>query len=305
MSQPPRLCAVGHVVPRAHLDGALEDPTHAESCLGCRPALADEDGHQLVCRWHGRRQRWAIAAAPDLVAHLRDHLQPGAASDDKVRGSRTPPAPISLAALAAADDLHAKLAGWVLVVLEERPDLHGPDWAGSLVVPRQRTRTRDGEVVYRDPRVVGVRGPMHDAHIETCTGCSCIHVKHAAGPHLRRCQRCPGCIPSGSAATIALARWLLTHLEWCLAQPWAAVFVTEIPAAVTTVRARWPIEERPARVPVPCPACGQRTLVRHAPKWAEAPITVACDRIECGHIVPETRYEHLTRLVQYMGRAAG
>lgn len=102
MTQTPRPCSVGHVVPRAHLDGALDDPTHAETCLGCRTALADDDAGVLVCRWHKRRQRWALAAAPDLVAHLRDHLRPGSVSEDKVRGSRTPPAPSSTATPSAA-----------------------------------------------------------------------------------------------------------------------------------------------------------------------------------------------------------
>ena len=196
-----RPCAVDHTIRGAHLDGALEDPQHADQCLGCQPALADEDAGWVVCSWHGRRQRWAIAAAPDLVAHLRDHLQPGSASDDRVRGTRTPPAPLNLDPLDAADYLHAELAAWVQDVLDQRTDLHAPSWAGGDIRPASR------------------RTNAKDRHRAGCAGCSCFHLPGSCGPHRARCVRCAGCATAYDPArvvgvrdvdaTITLARWML------------------------------------------------------------------------------------------------
>ena len=249
------LCSVDHVVPGRHLDGCPVD-----GCSGCWPALA-LDGLQ-VCGWHARRTRWAIAQAPDVVGHLREHVEPGSATGDRVGGSRTPPEPLSLDAVAAADDLHAALASWVLLVLEEHPDrLDGPGWQGSAVRPASKRRVL-GEVVYQASRVVGLRGDT-------------------AGD---------------TAPTRRLATWLLRHLDWALAQPWALELATEMPEQISRLHAAWPTSEHATRLGLPCPGCGLLTLVRWAPRWQGAPVTIACERIACAAVVPEEKYPWLARL---------
>lgn len=245
-------CASGCTIRGEHTTAC----DHA-TCRGCLPRPIDDP--RTICDRCEGALRHDLVAAPDLVAHLRTLLEPAVGEPIEHLGKTakhpTPPAPLNVSAVAAADDLHAQLASWVLLVIDERR-VSGPSWVGSIVRPGTKRKTA-GEVVYEDPRVIGVRDP---------------------------------------ASTARLVRWLLPHTQWVAEQPWAADMVGEVTRLVRTLTARWPTEERPTYLPVPCPACGCETLVRTAPRWEGAPVMISCYLVGCGHVVPEDRYAWLTRL---------
>lgn len=249
-----------HTTPGEHLDAC---PTPS-TCTGCapRPTLAAEP--LLVCVHHRARVVSALAAAPDLVAHLRECVIPGKASTGDPTGTRSSsaaPAPLSVAAVSDADDVHAMLMSWALEVRRLHPSHPVPPMAGSDVRPQTSTRTADGAAVVVDAQVVGLTST---APPETTTW---------------------------------VTRWLLDWLHWALCQPaLAAALATEIPAVIGRIRARWPIEDRDAALAVPCPACDLRTLIRHVPRWASAPVTVTCSA--CTWVADEDRYDWLIRLAR-------
>jgi hypothetical protein len=209
----------------------------------------------------------AVAACPDLVGHLREHVEPGSAAGGERSGTRDAPAPLSVTAVAAADDLHAALASWVLLVLEEHPDrLHGPHWDGTDIRPASTRRLEPvkvmgrwvpGQRVYEPARAVGIEAGL------------------------------------GSGPTTLLARWLLPHLPWALRQPWAGILADELPRHVGRLRSQWPTSERPVALPLPCPGCGLLTLERHAPSCFEGPITITCP--QCQYVMPEQTYGMWTK----------
>lgn len=249
------LCAVAHT--RGHLDGCDDD-----TCPGCRPVLA-ADGLQ-VCGWHAKYATHVLSACPGLVAHLRDSLERGPKPTDdqpKGKGEKVPPAPLDVDAMSAADDLHAELVSWALLVMEER-DVTGPDWTGSDIRPASKRRTPDG-IVYEDARVVGV---------------------------------------DDWQATVNVVRFLFVHLDWMLRQDWAGPFVEETTEKVRTIRHRWPTEDRPVYLPVPCPECKCRTLRRYPPAWAGAPITAKCDMGECDHVITEDSFMWAARVLAENGK---
>jgi hypothetical protein len=99
-------------------------------------------------------------------------------------------------------------------------------------------------------------------------------------------------------ATRVLVIWLLRRTKLIAEQDWAHEMVREVTRTVRILTARWPVEDRPVYLPVPCPACGCDSLVRYAPRWEGAPVTITCRLTECGHTVPEDRYAWLIRLYQ-------
>jgi hypothetical protein len=233
------------------------------ACPGCLPRPAAA-GH-AVCATCGTRARTAIAAAPAIVDHLHTLKRPPARWHDDTRTpSGAPGAPLNVNAVVDADTLHALLAAWAVRIADAR-DLTGPSWAGSDIRPGARVRLPDGRTAYTQPRVVGVRHPD---------------------------------------ATRTVSGWLTIHLDWQLGQPSAAALVQEVPPLVATLTARWPTQQRQTvRLPVPCPACGTRSLTKHAPQWAGQPQQIVCDLAGCGHTVPEDRYAWLTRLIDKDGAA--
>lgn len=230
---------------------------------------------------------------PDLVEHIRTQVRPGWGGDHvHVKGSRTPPAPIRLAAVDDADQLHAMVAGWCEQVMDGR-DLAGPDWAGTMVLPASRRARASGR------------------HGRSCRRCACFGdaAPRPVGPHRPGCsdQPCDGCVAAYDAprayglrrpgATQTLVRWLIPHLDWLLAGPAAAEFVAEVTAAVRSAQAHWPVEERPVRCAAPCPACDRLTLVRRAPRWQGGPVTISCEAADCGEPLDEGLYAHYVRVV--------
>lgn len=149
------VCAAGCTT-RSHLADCPDAGDNGDGrCLGCTPQLAAEG--LAVCERCAARIRHALAASPGIVGHLRDHLEPTTRLPDDMphaKGKKAPPAPLNINAKSDADDLHADLASWALLVMEER-HVTGPDWAGSDIRPASKRATPDG-LVYEDARVVGV-----------------------------------------------------------------------------------------------------------------------------------------------------
>lgn len=241
-------CIVGCTVERRH--GAECDD---KGCRGCQPRSADLP--HAVCFQCLTRLAQALAKTPDIAAHLSSNIEPGAAperGDETHTKGASAPAPMNLDAAADADELHAVLASWVLLILEEHPDkLHGPGWDGSDVRPASKRTTSWGAVVYEDPRVVGVRDPQ---------------------------------------ATARLATWLNTHLSWAMQQPWADDMVTQVTRTINVLRGRWPTEEPPKFLPIRCPSCQLRSLRRYAPREQGHPADITCSNPACLRTLPEGHY---------------
>lgn len=223
------------------------------TCKGCRIRPADLP--HIVCFPDYTRTAQAITQAPDLVTHLLSQLEPGASSergDEKSTKGDSAPAALNLNAATDADAIHTELAGWALVIMEEHPArLTGPDWQGSDIRPASKRRTEWGEAVYEDARVVGVR----DAE-----------------------------------ATRRLCRWLGAHLDWALQQEWAGEMVTQVTRAINITKSRWPIEEPPKFLPARCPACGLRSLRRHAPTAPGEEAHITCSNRACTQIIDVSFY---------------
>lgn len=246
-------CATGCTLRSRHLTDCADQDT----CRGCLPAPAAAPLE--VCERCHLKLRHTLASAPALVRHIRGNVEPGATvRDDQphAKGKKAPPAPLNVEALSAADDLHAELASWALLVMEER-HITGPDWTGSDIRPASKRRTPAG-IIYEDARVVGV---------------------------------------NDWTATLTVSRWLLVHTEWMASQPWAADVCREIPEKVYTLSARWPTEQRPVYLPVPCPACNHQSLRRHAPKGEGLPVTVACEMYDCGHVIEEDGFDWAAKVL--------
>jgi len=131
MSEPMTYCASGCTVRGQH------KPTcdDRETCKGCIPRVAS---HGTLCDWCFQRMTADVAAAPDLVAHLRVIGAPHAELAPLRVGIRTPKdaaeTSILPAAWLAADEIHANLASWALLILEEHPNgehMAGPDEVGA------------------------------------------------------------------------------------------------------------------------------------------------------------------------------
>ena len=249
--------APGHTIPRKH---QAECPR--TDCAGCLPAHTQ--GRDLICEWHQERVREALNYAPKLIAHIRDHVQPGASNSvrpaEKGKGF-SPPAPLNISAVSDADDLHAELASWALLIMEEHPSrLHGPGWNGADVRPAS-TRRSNGERIYDPARVVGLAA--------------------SADPLL---------------TTHAICRWIARQLPWAITQEWAGALTEELTDRVSRMRARWPMDERRVFLPVPCQACARLTLTRSAPAEPGDPVTIACVAVDCNEVIPPEKYDFMIKV---------
>lgn len=127
-------CLTGCTSFGAHKPGCDE-----EECRGCVPREASEGG--LCGRCWGNLQR-DIRTAPSIVDWIREHVEPSSQWGERINsGDVDAPAPLSVTAVADADELHACLASWALLILEEHP--------ARLVGPRveRQWRADDGAVV--------------------------------------------------------------------------------------------------------------------------------------------------------------
>lgn len=124
-------CATGCYLPGQHVPTAVHPADHP--CLGCLPRRTAPG--RVVCWRCSNGLEDALVRAPDLVAHIRDQVVPGdSGGTDGLPGAGRldGPAPLSLGAVADADDLHALLCSWAALVAETYPGgLCGPGWVGT------------------------------------------------------------------------------------------------------------------------------------------------------------------------------
>ncbi len=256
-----------------------------DHCTGCVPRTAT--GDLLVCPGCERRIEKAVGSIPDLVVWIRSQDVPGARVLDDTGGGggrKAPPAPLRLDAVDAADELHAMLASWCKLIVEEYPgDLRGPDLTGSVRSRRvlaDQTGDTVGLGVAHLPRSAdGRRTPGHVDHLDIKGGWR------------------EGEWVMSSPATERAAKWLTNWLSWALAQPWADEFVREVSEAALTAEARWPRRERPTPLPTACPGCGRRSLIWFAPNWVGAPAMIMCQADGCDEKVDEKDYDWRTRVI--------
>lgn len=280
-------CIRGCMIARKHVKDCAGD----EECGGCVPRLADKG---LLCERCFTALRRDVALAPSLVRWLREHVEPGGPNQDgKTTGTRNPPAPLSTDAVAAADDLHAQLASWVLLILEEHPDrLHGPDWRGSVVRPVSKRVIRQ----------------MHDS-----LGYP-IHLRYCPDEQpwesvVYEDARTVGVRDGGTTSTENVCKWLLARLDeasaWTVSQEWIADFVREITEATATLLARWPQEARQRTITdLPCPKCDRISLVYYPVTVFRGRVLVQCEHYECGKTIDEDLWSHYARVILDAKRSA-
>lgn len=268
-------CDTGCTIRGEHTSSCTGHCAHArhETCCGCLPRPA-EHGH--LCAWCWQRLSSDVAAAPALVQHLREVGEPDAGrtpmSDDVHSPNDPAEADMLSAAIDAADEIHAILASWAMLILEEHPDIdHGPDQTGWW---QSRTHTK----------------------IDPDTGE--LYVSHRRPVGLRRDETRP---------THNLVAWLTPHLPWCAEQPWASEMRTEIGSIIATTTARWPTTDYRTR-PVPgveCARCGQQGLTYTPTTFYRAQFKVTCTNPECGRIYSEDEWDAtIAKLTIDRGRIA-
>lgn len=245
--------------------------THCDrTCHGCLPRPA-EYGH--LCPWCWQQLHADLIDAPALIDHLRDVAHPHASAKPLTdHHTRTDPAEGNLlsAAIDAADELHAHIASWAQLILEEHPaGLTGPTRDGWWISHgRHDTDPETGEPYTSEPRTVG--------------------IKDTTG-----------------RATQRLVTWLLPHLDWASRQDWAGTMRTELRDTTATTRARWPQAERPHRHVrgVPCSRCDHLTLNYSPPAAYRHPFTVTCTNPDCGRVFTEAEWD--AHLAKYTLRKRG
>jgi hypothetical protein len=183
------------------------------------------------------------------------------------------------AALDALDGLHACLASWAHLILEEHPDgdrMAGPDDRGV----RYTTTTKwiDPKVF---PRLKGAGEPL-------------VYIRPPEVAGL--------CDPD---ATSRLVRWLLPQLRWCAEQEWAGVMRAEIADVVRTTAARFPVAERTRPIPgVPCPVCDRKALIFDPPTPERPTTQVNCGTRGCGVVFTQDEFRRLTLIVEWEQKQA-
>jgi hypothetical protein len=160
------------------------------------------------------------------------------------------------AAVDAADEVHAALASWAHLVIEEHPNgrqMVGPDERGVCITTSTLHHDADGTYVTK-ATVWGIR----DAE-----------------------------------STARLVKWLLPWLPWCSEQDWAGEMRTELGSLLHTTRARWPEEDTRTRpvVGVLCTSCARSSLVYTPAPGERLPFRVACTHPECGRQYTEDEYD--------------
>lgn len=101
----------------------------------------------------------------------------------------------------------------------------------------------------------------------------------------------------------ARASFLRRHLDWCLTQDWALDLYQELTDLSWLAEKIMPRKPQPHRLPVCCPACDARTLVR----WdGEMAVTCHLPWGGCGAMWDENTYRRLVAiLVEETRRAEG
>ena len=275
--------SLGSHQPQCPCAGPGHKPAHDDHCDGCQPRPAE---FGVLCRGCHRRLTRALADVPDLVLHLRAHVAPSWQVSDggSVSGTREAPAPLSLDAVDAADELVAAVASWVVEVLEVHPEIPRivvVDGRERRVVERivppprlddvrwSRSYTQvdvDGRVYVQRPRPIGAQAEDNYAH----------------GDVVRD-----------------LCSWLRRHLGWIEEQAWSPALARELDDLVRTDLARWPFEPRGHRIEqVPCPSCENLTLWWSPPSAYLHESVVRCEREDCLHEIPEVSWPRYARRIE-------
>ncbi|QWW20144.1 hypothetical protein I6B53_03335 [Schaalia sp. 19OD2882] len=200
---------------------------------------------------------------PGLVEHLHFEAVPSIQSPmgrgDSGGGSVPGSRVLFPAALDAADELAALLGSWIDEVVRLHPaGLRGPSaWGWRFSAPERQVDPASGKVF--------------------------LPAEHRLGASVD--------------AVRSASKWLLPHLAWVAAQSWAGDMRAELDAAVSTAKARWPVEEPAHRVPMPCPCCGLRSLVYWPPREAGDAALVSCDSEDCGRLWVEDAWTRTVELV--------
>lgn len=247
----------------------LADCDDREGCRGCLPRPAE---FGQLCAWCWQRLNADVVDAPALARYLWAVAHAGPTSgpsDDRVASGGDPAERgVVHAAIDALDGLHACLASWAHLILEEHPDgehMAGPDERGVRVTQWSPARVLAcdelAEPYYVKPTVAGVRDTQ---------------------------------------ATSRLVRWLLPHLAWCSAQEWAGEMRREVADVVRTTAARYPVAERTRDIPgVACPVCERVSLVLDPPTTERHTTQVTCSTRGCGVIYSEDDFRRLTKIVEW------
>jgi len=123
-----RACVEGCTIRNQHLTTCETRDRAVDPCLGCLPRPAE---FGLLCAFAWQRLHADIIDAAPLVRHLRYIAEPHAGtkppSDGRGMGDPAEGSVLS-GAVDAADEVHANLASWALLILEEHPN--GPQMAG-------------------------------------------------------------------------------------------------------------------------------------------------------------------------------
>jgi hypothetical protein len=256
--------------PGVHLKDHHGKPRCKGACPGCLPRQAEFGG---LCPWCWQRLHADIIDAAPLVKHLRYLAQPTAGTTPPGDGrTQSDPAHGSIlsAAVDAADAVHALLAAYAQIILEEHP--HGRVMAG----PDERG-------------VVITKSTIHSDAYGT-------YVQKATVMGIRDAE-----------ATARLVKWLLPFLPWCAEQEWAGVMRTELADIISTTMARWPVAEtRMVKVKdTLCPRCDRATLTYMPPQVLRAELVIACSNPDCARIFREDEYARLIGLLDDAERKVG
>lgn len=126
----PTPCGYGCKIRGQHVTDCARD-----ECRGCLPRPAEVG---TLCAWCHQRLTADVASTPDLIAHLRVIGAPHAELAPLRVGIHSPKdaaeSSILPAAWTTADEVHAMLASWALLILEEHPhgqQMTGPDEVGA------------------------------------------------------------------------------------------------------------------------------------------------------------------------------
>lgn len=259
--QPDCLCGAegGDDPPRTHEHG--ED---CPRCSGCLPRPAVKGG---LCQPDVGRLTRALLGMADLASWIRTNRTPGTWRPGRGDVLREAPAPLEIAAVDDADEMHSTLARWTALYCSEVP-MAGPPWLGSDVRPAAR-RIKAG-------------WHLTSCSASDCPGCWVEYVE-ARVVGLRSTA-------SASMAIGGLAGWVLTHLEGVLERDWAGDLYGEVTDVYRAADARWPRSDRERKLPLPCPECQRVMLFMHPPAEERHPVTVVCHREECGHVLTESDY---------------
>ena len=264
-------CLSGCVMRGQHRPTPAEG--HTDECRGCLPRPAE---FGLLCAWCWQRLNADVVDSPALARYLWAVAHSGEVTVPGVSVEGSDPAERSMihGALDAFDGLHACLASWAHLILEEHPDgdrMAGPDQRDTRVTawspPKVLESDELAEPYYVGPTVAGARHPD---------------------------------------ATSRLVKWLLPLLAWCSEQEWAGEMRREVADVVRTTAARYPVEERTRPIPgVTCPVCEKASLVFDPPTPERHSTQVNCSTRGCGVIYSEQDFKRLTAIVKQEHEQSG